>query len=215
MLTNQTALFNQFKTSLNSAIVQSGMTFDPSIDCRNDLVNFYGYTREQVTAMSDDKVFSIMDQLDGGCESFDIELPVHVQDKKCSCGGKLTVTYVDCETRGDCEIYYCECTSCKSETSFNYASEWYVHDETDCLGDMMNSLDNTGLSEIEVKPADNRSLDDIKEELSVRSYNCLKRAGYETVQEVKDSSLLDMQKIRNLGANSLNEIETLFNIKFN
>lgn len=43
-------------------------------------------------------------------------------------------------------------------------------------------------------------------ELSVRSYNCLKRAGISTIGELCDRSEEDMKKIRNLGKKSLEEI---------
>lgn len=44
-------------------------------------------------------------------------------------------------------------------------------------------------------------------DLSVRSYNCLKRAGINTVQELTDKSEADMMKVRNLGRKSLDEVE--------
>lgn len=43
-------------------------------------------------------------------------------------------------------------------------------------------------------------------DLSVRSYNCLKRAGINTVQELSTKSEDDMMKVRNLGRKSLDEI---------
>lgn len=43
-------------------------------------------------------------------------------------------------------------------------------------------------------------------DLSVRSYNCLKRAGINTVQELSTKSEEDMMKVRNLGRKSLEEI---------
>jgi len=43
-------------------------------------------------------------------------------------------------------------------------------------------------------------------ELSVRSYNCLKRAGINTVQELCDKTPDDMMKVRNLGRKSLEEV---------
>lgn len=43
-------------------------------------------------------------------------------------------------------------------------------------------------------------------DLSVRSYNCLKRAGINTVQELSAKSEEDMMKVRNLGRKSLDEI---------
>lgn len=44
-------------------------------------------------------------------------------------------------------------------------------------------------------------------ELSVRSYNCLKRAGISTVRELTEKSQEDMMKVRNLGRKSLDEVE--------
>ena len=43
-------------------------------------------------------------------------------------------------------------------------------------------------------------------ELSVRSYNCLKRAGINTVEELTNRSPEDMMKVRNLGRKSLDEV---------
>ena len=45
-------------------------------------------------------------------------------------------------------------------------------------------------------------------ELSVRSYNCLKRAGLNTVEELCDRTPEDMMKVRNLGRKSLEEVLT-------
>ena len=44
-------------------------------------------------------------------------------------------------------------------------------------------------------------------DLSVRSYNCLKRAGINTVQELTNKSEADMMKVRNLGRKSLEEVK--------
>jgi len=43
-------------------------------------------------------------------------------------------------------------------------------------------------------------------ELSVRSYNCLKRAGINTVEELCNRTAEDMMKVRNLGKKSLDEV---------
>ena len=48
------------------------------------------------------------------------------------------------------------------------------------------------------------SIDDL--ELSVRSYNCLKRAGINTVEELTNKTSDDMMKVRNLGRKSLDEV---------
>lgn len=44
-------------------------------------------------------------------------------------------------------------------------------------------------------------------DLSVRSYNCLKRAGINTVQELANKSEEEMMKVRNLGRKSLEEVQ--------
>ena len=48
------------------------------------------------------------------------------------------------------------------------------------------------------------SIDEL--ELSVRSYNCLKRAGINTVEELTNRTSEDMMKVRNLGRKSLEEV---------
>lgn len=60
------------------------------------------------------------------------------------------------------------------------------------------------------KPTDEKgkvlemSIDEL--ELSVRSYNCLKRAGINTVEELCSKTTDDMMKVRNLGRKSLEEV---------
>ena len=44
-------------------------------------------------------------------------------------------------------------------------------------------------------------------DLSVRSYNCLKRAGINTVEELTKRTEQDIMKVRNLGKKSLQEIK--------
>lgn len=48
------------------------------------------------------------------------------------------------------------------------------------------------------------SIEDL--ELSVRSFNCLKRAGIATVEDLVNRSEADMMKVRNLGKKSLDEV---------
>jgi DNA-directed RNA polymerase subunit alpha len=61
------------------------------------------------------------------------------------------------------------------------------------------------------EPADNKNktmemtIEDL--DLSVRSYNCLKRAGIHTVAELAQKSEEDMMKVRNLGRKSLEEVK--------
>lgn len=44
-------------------------------------------------------------------------------------------------------------------------------------------------------------------DLSVRSFNCLKRANINTVEELVDKSEAEMMKVRNLGKKSLEEVQ--------
>ena len=55
-----------------------------------------------------------------------------------------------------------------------------------------------------IKDFKTMSIDEL--ELSVRSYNCLKRAGINTVQELVNRTPDDMMKVRNLGRKSLEEV---------
>ncbi|HFV2588858.1 TPA: DNA-directed RNA polymerase subunit alpha [Streptococcus pneumoniae] len=57
--------------------------------------------------------------------------------------------------------------------------------------------------------SDDRILDRTIEELdlSVRSYNCLKRAGINTVHDLTEKSESEMMKVRNLGRKSLEEVK--------
>ena len=48
------------------------------------------------------------------------------------------------------------------------------------------------------------SIEDL--ELSVRSFNCLKRAGINTVEQLCNKTPDDMMKVRNLGKKSLGEV---------
>ena len=43
-------------------------------------------------------------------------------------------------------------------------------------------------------------------DFSVRSYNCLKRSGVNTVEDLVTKSEADMMKVRNLGRKSLEEV---------
>ena len=49
------------------------------------------------------------------------------------------------------------------------------------------------------------TIDDL--DLSVRSFNCLKRAGINTVADLVQKTEDDMMKVRNLGRKSLDEVK--------
>lgn len=55
------------------------------------------------------------------------------------------------------------------------------------------------------KPKTTMMIEDL--DLSVRSYNCLKRAGIQTVEELTQKSEDEMMKVRNLGKKSLKEVK--------
>ncbi len=58
----------------------------------------------------------------------------------------------------------------------------------------------------EQEPALNSPIEDL--ELSVRSYNCLKRQGIDSLQELLDCSEIDLINIRNFGSKSIEEVKT-------
>ena len=75
------------------------------------------------------------------------------------------------------------------------------------IGEMLQQL----LEHVLAHPEDNEkekvlemNIDEL--ELSVRSYNCLKRAGINTVEELCNRTPEDMMKVRNLGRKSLEEV---------
>ena len=64
------------------------------------------------------------------------------------------------------------------------------------------------IAEAKVEPTNkfqNITIDDL--ELSIRSLNCLKRAGIQNVEELMQKTEEDMMKVRNLGKKSLKEIK--------
>jgi DNA-directed RNA polymerase subunit alpha len=75
--------------------------------------------------------------------------------------------------------------------------------------DLKESTNGTNiLIEPVTDPTETKLLMTIEElELSVRSYNCLKRAGINTVEELIHHSEEDMMKVRNLGKKSLDEVK--------
>ena len=71
--------------------------------------------------------------------------------------------------------------------------------------------ENAKTAEVMIEKEDNEkekvlemNIDEL--ELSVRSYNCLKRAGINTVEELTNRTPEDMMKVRNLGRKSLEEV---------
>lgn len=71
-----------------------------------------------------------------------------------------------------------------------------VIDMDSCIKDGMNEVSNKGLVMM---------IEDL--DLSVRSYNCLKRAGIQTVEELTQKTEDEMMRVRNLGKKSLKEVK--------
>ena len=71
-----------------------------------------------------------------------------------------------------------------------------VADMTSCMKDANGEVVNKGLVMM---------IEDL--DLSVRSYNCLKRAGIQTVEELTQKSEDEMMRVRNLGKKSLKEVK--------
>lgn len=76
--------------------------------------------------------------------------------------------------------------------------------EADSLTSEMGSLMEENVHD-GVGKAINMSIDDL--DLTVRSYNCLKRAGISTVEELTQKSEDEMSRVRNLGKKSLKEVK--------
>jgi DNA-directed RNA polymerase subunit alpha len=79
------------------------------------------------------------------------------------------------------------------------------------LNSFIDLSENARTAEIMIEKEDNEkekvlemNIDEL--ELSVRSYNCLKRAGINTVEELTNKTSEDMMKVRNLGRKSLEEV---------
>lgn len=97
--------------------------------------------------------------------------------------------------------------SMKAEEAIALASRILI-EHLNILTDLNEIADITGImSEKEEDPkvkALETSIDDM--EFSVRAYNCLKRSGINTMQDLVNRKESDMMKIRNLGKKSLKEV---------
>ena len=79
---------------------------------------------------------------------------------------------------------------------FNILTE--LSEIADMTGIMTAKQEDSKLKKLET------SIDDL--DFSVRAYNCLKRAGINTLGDLTEKSELEMMKIRNLGKKSLKEV---------
>ena len=97
--------------------------------------------------------------------------------------------------------------STKAEESIALASRILI-EHLNILTDLNSIADISGImAEKEEDPkvkALETSIDDM--EFSVRAYNCLKRSGINTMQDLVNRKESDMMKIRNLGKKSLKEV---------
>ena len=84
-----------------------------------------------------------------------------------------------------------------------------VQDHTQLFVDLVDSMKEMNVLKSREEDKQHKvlemSIEDM--ELSVRSYNCLKRAGINTVHDLTNKSKNDMLKVRNLGLKSLDEVE--------
>ena len=90
-------------------------------------------------------------------------------------------------------------------------ADMILKDQLDCVASLSDRAvqegSTTGVSIVESEESQtpDRPIEDL--DLSVRSYNCLKRAGIYKISDLCNKSEEDMMKIRNLGKKSLKEIK--------
>ena len=97
--------------------------------------------------------------------------------------------------------------STKPEEAIALASRILI-EHFNILTNLSNIADMTGMMIEKTEDPKVKALETTIEDLdfSVRAYNCLKRAGIHTLQDLVNRSENDMMKIRNLGKKSLKEV---------
>ncbi|MDD6879685.1 MAG: DNA-directed RNA polymerase subunit alpha [bacterium] len=97
--------------------------------------------------------------------------------------------------------------SIKPEEAVALASRILI-EHFNILTDLSNIADTTGMMIEKTEDPKVKALETSIEDLdfSVRAYNCLKRAGIHTLQDLVNKSENEMMKIRNLGKKSLKEV---------
>ena len=97
--------------------------------------------------------------------------------------------------------------SIKPEEAIALASRILI-EHFEILTDLSSIADVTGMMIEKTEDPAVKALETSIEDLdfSVRAYNCLKRAGIHTLQDLVNKSETDMMKIRNLGKKSLKEV---------
>ena len=83
-----------------------------------------------------------------------------------------------------------------------------VQDHTQLFVDLVDNMKNLNILTTREEDKQQKALEMTIEDmdLSVRSFNCLKRAGINTVEDLTRRSKDDMLKVRNLGLKSLEEV---------
>ena len=97
--------------------------------------------------------------------------------------------------------------SMKPEEAIALASRILI-EHFELLTDLSSIADVSGIMIEKTEDPKTKALETSIEDLdfSVRAYNCLKRAGIHTLQDLVNKSESDMMKIRNLGKKSLKEV---------
>ncbi len=83
-----------------------------------------------------------------------------------------------------------------------------IQDHTQLFVDLVDNMKNVNILTTREEDKQQKALEMTIEDmdLSVRSFNCLKRAGINTVEDLTRKSKDDMLKVRNLGLKSLEEV---------
>ena len=151
---------------------------------------------------------------------------LHHNDACTVCvGPSVPEAECDCECDG-CELD-CRCRDCRNESKWQWRGTGRAdievaisaHDEKR-MNELyreealfyMRGIPLSRLEEICQAERENRCVvlpcgDEIEElDLSIRAYNCLKRAGYDTISKLMRASNADLQQVRNLGRKRFEEV---------
>lgn len=106
--------------------MQKGITFNPPIDLRKDLIVGFGYTMNQVIEMSDNAVYDFFDNLDSDYEEENELYPV-----QCKCGQNEVkcIGYDDSAWTSNCYLFQCPKCSHEFEMHESGMDAIYEHQE--------------------------------------------------------------------------------------
>ena len=89
-------------------------------------------------------------------------------------------------------------------------------EELEVVKDTLNKLVDTAIAkkkmQIQNKLPITADIDSLYPELSVRARNVLKRSGCNTIGDVLNCTLTDLKNMRNMGKNTLEEIQNRFSV---